>query len=540
MRLAFRRLALAAAVLASITCAFPTDVGSNAYVTIVSPGPVLLRGGDLTLEARVWLRLSGGDSVELKNVALQWSSGDTHLATVTSAGSSTGRVTGVNSGHVEIRAVAGGYDASAAGVYSLRVANPLEIDSITPDTVRYGERVTMYGVGVGELFFAGLGPGFLSADSLSVAGNPRGLGQLSFWVPYPSRTGNIFAAGSGQLIAAPDSTVVLPYDLYEPNEAAPAAIDLDGPRPIPSVSVIRFFNPALAFEDLRNGTPVGADWYRFKSATTAAPFSFILIAPALGGAHIATLGGADGSWTVGSGVSKCKGYDFRVETAPSDSLIVALRRLPSDTVDLFAAYVQQGRYFLAVTEGYVTTDPRIQPDRFEEDDLCGFADENFADPTKAIDLTSPFSDNLTIDNPHDVDWLRFRVPGVVPQVVSVRSAAHPLQTIDRTDIDLYLLTVPDGSHGLDPVARDVAHGSTGAITQLLDPGDYYLVVADSAGIATPYSLCIAAAASCTPPPAAASSGPVAALPATASMLTGLSSSFARAAYGNTVSSGRKR
>jgi hypothetical protein len=41
---------------------------------------------------------------------------------------------------------------------------------------------------------------------------------------------------------------------------------------------------------------------------------------------------------------------------------------------------------------------------------------------------------------------------------------------------------------------------------VLDPGDYYLLVSDSAGVPTRYALCMALGATCTlpPPPTAAS------------------------------------
>ena len=114
-----------------------------------------------------------------------WSSADPLIATVESGTQGRGRVTGVNSGYVEIRAAVPSYENAAPAILSLRIANPLEIDSISPDTVRYGDRVTIYGIGVGELFFVGLGSGFLISDSLSIAGDKSGLGRQSFWVPWP-------------------------------------------------------------------------------------------------------------------------------------------------------------------------------------------------------------------------------------------------------------------------------------------------------------------------------------------------------------------
>ena len=491
---------LVGVALAAGSCSFPTDASTGTWVSVSAPSPVLIRGRETRLVAHAWRRGPSGDSTEIRNVDLVWSSTDTRLATVIAEGGGIGRVTGVNPGIVELRAVAGGLESGRPGVFRLRVANPLEIDSIGPDTVRYGERLRMYGVGVGSLYFAGLGPGFLSADSTSAVGGD-GMGRIDFWVPWPARTGHVFAAGSGQIVSAPTETVVLPWDLYEPNEQTPAVIDLDGPPPFPRIPILRFANPALAYEDLRD-FPYGYDWYRFRTSATT-PHSLILYAPSLGGAHVSYLAAANGAgWTIGTGRYACKGTKFEVGEAPSDSLVVALKRMPTGAgaVDLFSAYVQEGQYILAVVGGYLTADPRLAPDRFEENDTCDFADENFLDPALRIDAVNrPLADTLNIDNAHDVDWFRFRVSGVVPQTVTVRSRPRPFGAVDRSDIDLHILAVPTAVRGLDRIASDSGAGSNAALTVTLDPGDYYLAVTDRAGVPTRYALCLAAGATCTLP-----------------------------------------
>jgi hypothetical protein len=162
--------------------------------------------------------------------------------------------------------------------------------------------------------------------------------------------------------------------------------------------------------------------------------------------------------------------------------------------------LQEGRYLLGIVEGYATADSRLAPDAFEENDLCIFADDNFAAGPTRIDLgVKPFGENLTIDNAHDIDWLRFRVPGAVSQPVAIRTAGQPFAAIDRSDIDVYVLTVPAPSQGLTLAGRDVSRGSASSIDVLLAPGDYYVAVVDSAGVATRYSLCIAIGSTCTLP-----------------------------------------
>ena len=493
-----------------LACAGPTDLSPDVWVTIESPSPVLLRGTQTLVQARVWRPGPSGDSIELHNVTLLWSSEEPQIATVDVGGAGRGRVTGVNSGIVHIRALAPGYEDARPAVLALRIANPLEIDSITPDTVRYGERVTMYGIGVGELFFVGLGSGFLINDSLSIGGDRKGLSYQSFWVPWPAQSGNIFAAGSGQLVAAADTTIVLPWDLYEPNELSPTQIELDGPAPIPAVPAVRFFNPALAFEDIRQ-FPFGLDWYRLRAANRDAPYTIVFASAALGGAHTTYLtdrlrpagGPVDTTeWRVGSGEHTCKGYHFRPQQAASDSVIIALSRLPATTVDFASGYLQEGHYFMAIVQGYHTADPRLGPDAFEENDLCMFADENFVAAPTRVDLgVKPLTENLTIDNAHDIDWIRFRVPGLLlPQSVAIRAAAHPFGIVDRSDIDLYVFTVPSSNQGLNLAGIDTLRGSASSLNLTLWPGDYYLAVVDSAGVPTRYGLCLAIGSSCTVPP----------------------------------------
>jgi hypothetical protein len=122
--------------------------------------------------------------------------------------------------------------------------------------------------------------------------------------------------------------------------------------------------------------------------------------------------------------------------------------------------------------------------------------------------------------------------------VSIRATSRPFGAVDRSDIDLYLLSVPTGTTGLNLIASDLAHGSSSAMTELLNPGDYYLVVADSAGIPTRYSICIEAAFDCTPPvpPPTASLAPAGATVPTAQMAR----LFAGAAYAERAPRPRRR
>ncbi len=493
-------------------CSDATDSEVTTYTAIAAASPVLLRGAQQAFAASVWQRTAPGDSVEVRNVELVWTTTDPTLATVAAQDNRSAVVTGVNAGVVTLTATATGFEGAEPAHFDLRVANPLEIDSMRPAVVRWGEKVTMYGIGVSSLFFATLEGAALFPDTFSVAVT-GGLEQISFWVPPPASTGHVFALGPGLNVIAPDSTTVVRSDLYEPNELSPRAIDLDGADPVPAVPQVRVFNPALAFEEVDRAEVAGLDWYRFSSSAPGRDLTFIFNAPTFAGAHRTFLSApttdasdlANSSWTIGSGLYHCKGYPFSVEEQPADSLLVALRNVPSGTLDLISQYFVPGRYGLAVLDGYHTAEPSIGPDRFEENDTCDFADRTFLAPATQIDLTAEFADSLTVDNPHDVDWLRFRVPGPAPQLVAIRSESRtgPGTAAEASDIDLYLLSVPGGALGLEPRGVSRSDGSSETLSVVLDPGDYYLVVTDYAGVPTRYALCAAVGPTCALPAGAA-------------------------------------
>jgi hypothetical protein len=489
-----------------IACSDSTEVVDQAYVTISSASPVLLRGDQLELTAKLWTRTSPGDSVEVRNAELVWSTDDPTLATLTAKDNNTTVATGVNSGVVQIRAVATGFQGAAAASFPLRVSDPLEIDSIRPSVVRYGEKLTMYGVGVNNLFLAGLQGATLLPDTFTMAAGAGGIGQLSFWVPPPASSGHAVVLSPGQIVVADDSTTVLPRDLYEPNDSAPSPVDLSM-GPFPSLPAVRFYNPALSFETRVRADSLGVDWYRFNGLSGGSDLTFIFMAPTFKNAHLtflaSTINNADSvatpGWTIGSGLYYCKDHVFKVEEQPADSLVVALRNVPAGSMDLVSLFFVSGRYGVAVVDGYLTSDPAVGPDRLEENDNCEFADRNFAYPATRVDLTTPFADTLTIDNPHDIDWIRFRVPGAIPQAVSFRTAPPTSTAAETGDIDLYVIGVPVAGSPLDLRGSSRGEGSNESLTVFLDPGEYYMVVSDFAGVPTRYALCAAVGPSCSTP-----------------------------------------
>src|SRR5438132_9842777 len=137
-------------------CVFPTERDSAVHVSLTKI-PILFRGSDTDATARAWQMVGPADSQPIPNVVFVWSSSNPSVATV-----DAGHIVGVTSGTVIITAAAANFDKQArAAADTLRVAAPLEIDSIRPDTVKYGEILSLYGVGVDSIFSASLAGGQL-------------------------------------------------------------------------------------------------------------------------------------------------------------------------------------------------------------------------------------------------------------------------------------------------------------------------------------------------------------------------------------------
>src|SRR5881296_29133 len=206
------------------TCVYPTERDASVHVSI-TPLKILIRGTDTLATATAWQIAGPADSQPIPNVAFVWSSSDPNVATVDNAG----RIVGVNSGVTIIRAAAQNFDKKAlTATDALRVSAPLEIDSIRPQTVRFGDTVTVYGVGVDSIFQASLGQGILIPNVFTRTRDASGYARLTYWVPPPAHRDSLFYIGNGVFGFSRDTVRVKQFDLYEPTETAlPAPINLD-------------------------------------------------------------------------------------------------------------------------------------------------------------------------------------------------------------------------------------------------------------------------------------------------------------------------
>ena len=508
-----------AVALSVVTCAFPTDKSDKVFVTLEAPSRVVLRGKEMSVFARAW-RITGADTQPITNVEFSFASGSGSVARVDKNCCGYATVTGVNSGTVDIVARAVAFDRSVAADLALRVSNPLEIDSVRPTTAHYGELLTVYGVGVDSLFIASLGGTNLIEYPFSRLRDSTGLGRITFWVPPPARSDSLFYLGAGVFGFDTVKTNVLKQDIYEPNDTVPSVIDLNGPGPWPGtiLAPIVFTNPALAFEQVDRAGKAGADWFRFDVADTTQAMTFFIKYPSFGDtaatrtflldslAYTVDYVGRDSADFVGSDFYRCKGFAFTPKQVSRESTTVALRTLPSHHVHVITFFSRAQRYGLTVARGYFTADPRIQPDRFEENDFCHYTDSLTGRPNPASRIhvsTAQFSDTANIDNPFEIDWYRIEVPAhAVGDSVLFRVQSRPFVNVarDSSDIDIYVFTVP-GSTGpsLAQVGSSVNAGSTENLMLNLTAGSYYLAVVDYAGVAMRYSMCIREILAITPP-----------------------------------------
>ncbi len=477
-RFVIRSLTLPMVLLVGGACVYPTERSAELRVAIDTI-PDLVQGEALRLGGAVLD--AAGDTVP--NAELSYQSDNTLIAAV-----SGDTLLATSVGTTNVTATATGFAEAEQGVMQVRIAAEIQIDSVRPRLVRFGDTLRLFGTGLNPAPFGEGGPEFLQVGIGEGAGilksyvpqfasAPNRFGRLTVWVSPPaSPVSTVLALGvNGLAINVTDTVLVLQRDLFEPNDTVPHTFGaFDGP----------FRNPALSFERRPRGDSVGGDWYRFTQhqvrdrkvivrSNDVGPETyqvFFTDSLAWNGA-IGDFEIGPGSWTLGPSLYTCQGVPFVAPQFPADSVIIALRDLPVGTYDLIAAYTSPGAYELAVLPGYRSA---LLPDAAEENDIC--------------DLATPLSigqtRSLTIDNPHDIDWFSFTV--TASAVTAAFDVAFDV-TEQEADLDIYVLRdfTPDS---LVLVGVSDLGGTTDEVTTVLPPGDYFLVVVDFVGVPTAYTL----------------------------------------------------
>jgi hypothetical protein len=542
MGLPVRALGLGAAWAVVLACSVPTDKAKDIQVVVrlsdsLQSRGILGQGLRDSVYAFAFRVGATGDTQAVANAGFRWSPSDPSIATVEGKPNGWAIVTGLKPGLVQFTAAPMAYEQASSGSATVRVAGRFAIDSVRPNLVHYGDRVTVYGVGVNQLFAVTLGAD-LFPDHFSFEGNPDGLSSEQWWVPFPASSGLPFFIGPGVFGFDTVPVAVVDTDLFEPDSAAAAhvvATGPGGPRTIAGLPAL-YFNPALYFEPVdfkvpRNNLPV--DWLSFAISDSTQPISFVVTSTVFNDTSAAYTYFADSVQYNTCPNLYCPGPTSRI-IFPGTQWICGPKGFISDGVRLpqvtaafthsFSSHPQfiqfystPGRYELAVVRGYVS---RLPPDRFEENDLwCMDADSTFTQ-SRDSNPTSPtakhivigragagqngfwFDSLLTIDNPGDADFIRFRVQppvALADTFVTIHVKSRPSGVLDPSDVDAYVIRVSDFAF----MGGSVSVGSDESMTLNLAAGDYYIAVVDVAAQPTRYSICIVKGFGCAPPGAPA-------------------------------------
>lgn len=478
-----RRLGVLALVtVGAVTCALPTD-RSGALRVALDSLPTLLLKDSLRLDAR--LVDSGG--VEVPRAALAFASSNPTVFIV----DPDGMVRAVGVGVAQLTVSALGFAEAVPFTQMVRVRGKLEVDSVRPLDVRFGDSVEVFGVGLEPDSIFSIAIGGVEAEASAFVpqdpARPEREGMLRVWVPPPAeRRSAMTLLGFAGGLVLPDTIDVGQVDLFEPNDTVP--------RPLGQLPQ-GFRNPALALEARQRETVADArdpaDWYTFDNPTPQDRTIIFASEGALGQAFGVVLTDSlewsqvtrdyavgPGSWTVGVGTYLCGGLPLtqngevvEVEEVLFPLSVLAIRSLPAGRYHVLVPYVPFGTprsYELRILNQYASLLP---PDAAEENDYCDVA------------APLPASGSFTVDNPHDVDWFRFTFASPVAQLYDIALTAQNAEA----DLDLYFVRDfrPDS---LVLLGRGSEPGPNERIAGLINPGDYFLIVVDFQGQPTSYTL----------------------------------------------------
>jgi hypothetical protein len=468
------------------------------YVTVDSGSRLVRRGDALTVQGHAWRNTPDESDGEIRGVSFTWTISDPSVAQVAPTQGGRAVVTGVESGRVMLRAETKDFEGAEAAEVEIRVANTVEIDRVTPETVSFGEQLTVEGVGLGGVERVFLGDGALIPDSASFLGDSVGAGSMRFWVAYPASSDRLLAvAKAGFSASAADTTTVLSRDIFETEDDP--VIRLDGP--VVREPDVLFRNPALFLEFQEAG-----DHYHFVRSESSQPLTLVVHQAGQVEFGIDAMvsplpiddPGAD--WGMGGQTQRCGEFTTAVPAAIPDSIVRVIEGPASADFEVAVFALNPSTYRMDVRRGRPSPDPRIEPDRFEPNDHCRVADRNFEIPGRRMDLgEGAVSEVLTLDYPYDLDWLKIRVPGEFGErrLVTIRTNPLPFGAADSSLVLIYLMD----SEGFGPQSR--GDGAEQLIAEEVEPGDYWVVITDEAGVPTRYGFCVALGTVCGLPSAAA-------------------------------------
>jgi hypothetical protein len=451
-------------------CLLPSDHSPRLTVDVDTLPRLLLPGDTVLVQARL-LDAAGRP---LPNAGFVFNSDNAKALEVAARDSRSALLLVRDTGQATVLVSAEGFPAVPAAERLVEVRPRLQIDSIRPLVARYGETVTIYGVGLDPAAHPEVRGGSrnLAAHHFTPAdpARPWRVGRLAVYVTagMPLR-GPIAVRSDRGAVTSRDTLVVTPEDVYEPNsESAPADL---------GTLTSDLVNPALAFErSVPGDNRETVDAYRF---TTADHNAWTVRIAGLSGAEYVAVADTTVSgkpvttfeylhafaWSKCGGTAQRQFAEAKIYFPRSDTLRVPRIRTPNE-LRIWLDYapddslnVQDRPYYFSISRGYSSD---LQADASEPNDWCQVA-------TPVTLSGQPMA--LSIDRPMDFDWFRFEVAGTGANVTM------DLQFDTPNDLDLLLFRdlLPDSVS--QPIGRAESSSQTHeTASNALPPGKYFAVV----------------------------------------------------------------
>jgi hypothetical protein len=456
------RKATVLALAVATGCSLPTDEQPDLGVGFLADEVDMVVGELLELPVEV----SGSGDVASLDVALH----SQDESVVRPAGSGSLRAVGVGETRVEVFLAA--FAGARTDTLRVRVMKDISFEAVRPDTVSFGDVVTVAGSALDPQRLSALGVGgwealvhsFVPADT----NDPASRDTLRLWVPpgAPVESRIVALHGAGGTASWP--ITVRQGDLWEPNDSVPARIA--GARGLD--------NPQLAFE-----TGNAYDWYRLRELSGDFTLAFQAGFPVEGvqgdfelAAPRAARGDAP-EWSVTYyGAPRCRGLEarrvrsiFLDDDQSRKTFLMPVMNPPADSLDvivqMFAAPAEPRAYSVRVLDGYQSD---LDPDPFEPNNHCG----------QAYPVTDGFEGPLTLDHGLDMDWFRFSVDESLSLTVRFECPECAFE-FHWLDINLFRDSHTGTSEAPDELPLVASSDSPEDVQTLratVDSGDYFLLV----------------------------------------------------------------
>jgi len=457
-------------------CLLPSDRSGDLRL-VFDPVPAMYAGDTVQLAVRT-ADPSAAGAVHPEDI--QFESSDPAVLEVAPSGRAVAHFGGIVTVTARVR-----FANAAPSQLEVTIVNPLRVDSVVPGTVRFGDTLRVYGVGLNPAMAAttvgGL-PAPVVDYQRAIATSAGGPGVLTILAPAAAPVSYVTVNRLGGGSASGSSPVtVIQQDWLEPNDAAP--------RSLGTVSSGLAWR-ALALEGSPLGTPAARDWYTFVNPTQqsvtltlrpARPAAVDELSLLVTDTLDAAAGVLPQGWAVEPGANYCRGAVISGFRRTLDSQIVGLYNLAPGTYHALVAtrapLPMPREYDLRIEPGYHSVLP---PDNEEYGYRCldpsegeTYADEHFGLPPTG----------RTIANPGAADWFMVRPYN--------NYGTHPvhlrLSALDGVLGTTMEIVTEGGAH----VAGGVSASGTGPSELLFCPDsttNYLIAVTDVLGVASRYHL----------------------------------------------------